>query len=218
MILPEWFGDLMTGKVMEDGVAKGLPTGQWAYQGTPEHPRHLDPELSVSVDSQNVFVSTQYTGDARLSFSNAGSAVSEILLPVVSGVESRRRLDTSRLGRWTVCATTPEVEAFRDATDCSDYIVYPRIGPLLKIRKRARQAVLRVKGPLLARAAKVRFLGETIQGWRLHKQRKVVLGRRTVVRYPRWPLSAGVFMEVTTRRFTVDGVDWPRGSWSRQIR
>ena len=141
MILPEWFGDLMTGKVMEDGIAKGLPTDQWAYQGTPEHPRHLDPELSVSVDSQNVSVSTDYTGDARLMFSHAGSAVSEAQLPVVSGVESRRRLDTTRLGRWTVCASTPEVEAFRAATDCSDYLVYPRIHPLVKIRKGARQAV-----------------------------------------------------------------------------
>lgn len=62
------------------------------------------------------------------------------------------------------------------------------------------------------------FRGETIQGTRLRKARTVTLGRRTVVRYPRWPLSAGFYMEVTTRRFTLDGVQWPRGSWSKNIR
>ena len=218
MILPEWFGDLMTGKVVEDGVAKGLPAAQWAYQGTPEQPRHLDPELSVSVDSRHVFVRTEFTGDARLRFTHAGAVVSDSVLPVVSAVEASRRLDTSRMGRWTVCATTPEVEAFRAATDCSNYMVYPKTRALVKIRKRANQATLKVKQPFVGRQARVIFRGETIQGTRLRKARTVTLGRRTVVRYPRWPLSTGLYMEVTTQRFTVDGVEWPRGSWSKNIR
>lgn len=218
MILPEWFGDLMTDKVLEDGVAKGLPPDQWAYQGTPEHPLHVEPDLWVTIDSRRVLVETEFTGDVRLWFSHSGAVVSDVLLPVVGGVEARRPLNRTRFGAWTVCATTPEVEAFRSATVCQDYIVYPRIAPLLKIKRGSRQAILRVKGPLLGRVARVRFLGETIQGRPLRKQRTVVLRSRAIVRYPPWPLSTSVFMEVTTRPFTVGGVDWPRGSWGRQIR
>ena len=218
MVLPEWFADLMTGKVVEDGVAKGLPPDQWAYQGTPEHPRHLDPELYVSVDYRNVYVESRFTGEARLTFSHQGTAVLDTVLPVVDGMEASSRLDTSRLGSWTVCVTTPEVQEFRTATQCRDYRVSPRIAPLVKIKKGPRQAVLQVKKPLMGRSARVRFLAETIQGVRLQKQRKVVLARRTVLRYPRWPLSATVNLQISTRQFVVNGVQWPRGSWSKQIR
>lgn len=218
MILPEWFAGLMTGSVLEDGVSKGLPPGQWVYQGTPEHPLHIDPDLAVTLDSRRVLVETDFTGDARLRFSHSEAVVSDTVLPLVGGVETGRPLNKTKFGRWTVCATTPEVDAFRSATDCRDYLVYPRIAPLVKIKKASGHAILRVKRPLLGRVAKVRFLGETIQGQRLRKQRKVALQRRTVVRYPAWPRSASVFMEVTTSGFTVSGVDWPGGSWGRQIR
>lgn len=218
MILPEWFRDLMTGQVLEDGVRKGLPVPQWAYQGTPLNPLHADPGLRLWLNRPHVVISSEFSGDATVQFSHSGQLVSESAVPVRPGVESQVRLDTSRYGRWTVCAMTPEVIAFRPGKTCIDYRVDPNVHAHLRIVKRARYAVLRVTPPLVGKVARITFKGEKINLQRVVKRRSVVLKRRVVVRYPPWGLTTTYYLDISTRRFTQAGVEWPRGFWGRQIR
>lgn len=35
MVLPSWFADMMTGRVVENGLSKGILQSEWAYFGTP---------------------------------------------------------------------------------------------------------------------------------------------------------------------------------------
>ncbi len=44
-----YFTDMMTGRVLENGKPKGLLRREWAFYGTPTHPRHQDPGLYVRV-------------------------------------------------------------------------------------------------------------------------------------------------------------------------
>lgn len=217
-ILPEWFRDLMTGQVSEDGVLKGLPASQWVYQGTPLNPLHADPDLNLSLERPNVLVTSEFNGDAALQFVHSGQVVSESVVPVRPGEDSRARLDTSRYGAWTVCATTPEVLAFRPGRTCINYRADPNVRARLRIVKRARSALLRVMPPLVGNTARITFKGELINGQRVVKRRSVSLKRNMEIAYPPWGLSAAIYLEVTTRPFVRGAVRWPRGVWGKQIR
>jgi hypothetical protein len=52
MVLPSWFADLMTGRVVENGLGKGILQPEWAYFGTPLNPLHVPAKGIVRQPSQ----------------------------------------------------------------------------------------------------------------------------------------------------------------------
>jgi hypothetical protein len=198
--------------------SRDMPVPQWAYQGTPLNPLHADPDLNLWLERPYVVVSSEFSGDATLQFSHAGQVVSESVISVRPGVDRQARLDTSRYVPWTVCATTPEVLAFQPGRTCIDYRADPNVRAHLRIIKRARFAVLRVTPPLVGKVARITFKGEKINRQRVVKRRSVTLKPRVVLKYPPWGISTAIYLDISTKRFLRDGVEWPRGSWGRQIR
>lgn len=170
--------------------------------------------VDVWIQRPYVLVRSDFTGEARLRFSHAGAPVSNSALMLLAGQDRKVPLNPTEFGQWTVCATTLR----RRRSAQAKYVGTTRTirdPPSIEVQQ---EVVLRASPPLLGRRAQVQFVGETIQGRSLKKNRTLALHPRTILRYPRWPLNASVSLKVTTDPFTVAGVQWPRGWWLRSIR
>ena len=53
MVLPSWFADMMTGRVVENGVSKGILQPEWAYFGTPLNPLHVPTKTTQQPPQQH---------------------------------------------------------------------------------------------------------------------------------------------------------------------
>lgn len=61
MVLPSWFADLMTGRVLEDGAMKGILPHEWAFFGTPLN-RLNEPAIDKPLRRVQPQLSLRYAG------------------------------------------------------------------------------------------------------------------------------------------------------------
>jgi hypothetical protein len=220
MVLAGWFSDLMTGRVIEDGVAKGITKETWAYQGTPTRPLHLDPEFELHgpgrVDTLGKLTLTGRAYRGPLTVIYRGHAGQELARQtVVFTGETEFRAPKVPPGHILVCVQSPETELARAYDSCPLSLDNIPRDPFRGRRLSGGRIQFAVVEPYIGRKATVvvRWSHMSSPG-RYHDKtirRAVTLKRRMVVKAPRpfppGPNTHGPSVQVIVPPFTVNGAE-----------
>lgn len=154
MVDPHWFHDLMTGEVSENGQLKGLPRDQWAYQGTPTHPHHVNPQLSVtysggSKPALNITTAAPYNKGASPISAYSGPLTVTVTSPAGGTTtatttfpsDGRYLLPPTLVpGKYRACVSTNATDEYLAATSCVSFTVvrYTVVGSAASLAKVSR--------------------------------------------------------------------------------
>lgn len=215
MVLPRYFADMMTGRVVENGQPKGLPREQWGLQGTPTHPRNADPKLSITYDTATRQVTlTGRSGPASVTISRlSGQTIRAIPTTLAAGQFARVPVGLLGAGSYNACLDTPASLEFRAGHVCTTFTAATDSGTakktsrrsarkLLKLRVRNGRVRLTASGALVGRDATVTFRKSRSGTRNTRPVRRVgrLRSRTVTLRIPRGYRRVSVHVNAFTKR------------------
>ena len=211
MVDMDYFAEMMSGRVLEpDGSKRGILPHEYGYFGTPRHPLHVDPGLSVEMQEGHVTASANdVDGPVVLTLTN--TATNQVVLQ--RAVRPEESVQPAP-GHYRACASFAGTTRFRPAEACTTGTIHADVAKLISVRKargRGPALSLRSHAPLTGRRATIRWSytsGCSVLGCRVRViKRRVTLKPSAKLRAPR-ARRRGEYLAATVdvSTFTIDGI------------
>lgn len=206
--IARWYGDVLAGRVIENGVPKGILPSEFISFGVPTAAFSADPSLAVSYDPQGktfkAIADPHYSGNVVVSITTNGQTTTETLEMENGFAFKKLSLPT---GTHQVCLSTERISPFRAATACQDVVVKPDTRDLLKASKKGKYLKLKADPRIKGQRAKVTLSTKVCKRGVCKTKKtyiKIKLKGTTKVR-----IKSKASARVVVKSFTKDGVRWP---------